>query len=456
MKATIVILAAGKGTRFHSNKPKVLHELGGVPMLAHVLAGARAIAPEAIHVIVGEHAGAIRAAVDDDKLHWHRQSPRLGTGHALQCARSALDGDNHVLVLCGDVPLVRPSTLKALLAALDKADIAILTQMRDDPTGYGRIVRNRDNDVIDIVEQSDATPQQAGIRETNTGVIAARGRPLAALLDRIEPNNAQNEYYLTDCVGLAAKDGMKVAALPAADPGETLGINTMAQLEAAERQLQLTRVRRLQDRGVTVRDARRLDIRGEVTCGHNVCIDIDVLLEGRVTLGDDVCIGAHCILRDVSLGGGTRIEPFSLVESSRVGNACIIGPFARIRPQVELGNRVKVGNFVEIKRSTVASNSKINHLSYVGDSEVGCDTNIGAGTITCNYDGAEKHRTIIGDGVFIGSGTQLVAPVKIASGATIGAGSTITRDARADALTLSRSRQETVPGWRRPDGREKK
>ncbi len=456
MKVTIVVLAAGEGTRIHSDKPKVLHELGGTPMLAHVLASARAVAPEAIHVIVGQHAEMVRQAMDDDTLHWHRQSPRLGTGHALQCARSALDNDHAVLVLYGDVPLIRPSTLKDLLTALDAADIAILTQVQNDPTGYGRIIRNPHNDVIGIVEQSDASAQQAGIRETSTGVIAARGRCLPGLLERIEPDNAQNEYYLTDCIGLAAKHGMKVVALPVTDPGEALGINTMAQLEAAERQLQLIRVRQLQDQGVNVRDARRLDIRGEVSCGRNVCIDIDVLLEGHVTLADDVHIGAHCILRDVSLGAGTRIEPFSLVESSRTGNACTIGPFARIRPQVELNDRVKVGNFVEIKKSTVAKDSKINHLSYIGDSEIGHDTNIGAGTITCNYDGAEKHRTIIGDGVFIGSGTQLVAPVKIAAGATIGAGSTITRDAQADALTLSRSQQKTVPGWRRPARRKKK
>ena len=450
MNVTIVVLAAGESTRFHSDKPKVLHELGGAPMLAHVLASAHALAPEEIHVVVGQHAEMVRQAMDDDSLYWHRQSPCRGTGHALQCARSALGNDHAVLVLYGDVPLIRPSTLKELLAALDAADIALLTQMRDDPTGYGRILRNPDNRVIGIVEQSDVSAQQAGIRETSTGVIAARGGHLPGLLERIKPDNAQNEYYLTDCIELAAQCGMKVMALPATDPGETLGVNTMAQLEVAERQLQWTRVRRLQEQGVNVRDARRLDIRGEVHCGRNVTIDIDVLLEGQVTLEDNVHIAAHCILRNVSLGAGTRVEPFSLIEFSRAGNACRIGPFARIRPQVELHDQVKVGNFVEIKKSTVAKNSKINHLSYVGDSEIGHDTNIGAGTITCNYDGAEKHRTIIGDRVFIGSGTQLVAPVKIAAGATIGAGSTITRDAQADALTLSRSQQKTLSGWCRP------
>ena len=452
MEVTIIILAAGEGTRFNSDKPKVLHDLGGSPMLAHVLASARAIEPRSVHVVVGKQAEAIQAVVGDTHVHWHQQTEQLGTGHALQCAQPALGNRDYVLVLYGDVPLVKPSTLKALLVRLDTADLAILTQVLNDPAGYGRIIRNRHGNVTGIVEQRDTTPEQANTQEISTGIIAARGNRLPDLLKRIEPDNAQNEYYLTDCVKLAVASGMKVVTLQATDAGETLGINTTRQLETAERELQF---RQLLDRGVTVRDAKRLDIRGDVITGRGVCIDVDVLLEGRVEFEDGVQIGAHCILRDVSLGAETRVEPFSLIESARVGRTCIIGPFARIRPEVELGDKVKIGNFVEIKKSTVANNSKINHLSYIGDSSVGRDTNIGAGIITCNYDGAEKHQTIIGDEVFIGSGTQLVAPVRIADGATIGAGSTITRDAQANTLTLARSKQKAVPGWLRPSRKGK-
>ncbi len=455
MKLSVVILAAGAGTRFNSRKSKVLHDVGGKPMLGHVLDGARALSPAEIHVVVGDNAAAVRAAIGDDAIRWHEQHERLGTAHALQCARAALGGDNRVLVLYGDVMFINPDTLKSLLAALDNADLAILTRKLHDPAGYGRIVRSDSGEIMRIVEERDATPREAAIREINTGIIAARGGCLPDLLERIGCDNAQGEYYLTDCAELAIKRGLKVATRTTGDPDEGRGINTPGELEAAERCVQLAHARQLLAQGVILRDAKRLDVRGEVSAGRDVVIDVNVVLAGRVELGDDVRIGANCVLRDASLGNGTTVEPFSIVESSRTGRNCTIGPFARIRPETELADRVKVGNFVEVKKSTVGAGSKINHLSYLGDSTLGRGVNVGAGTITCNYDGAQKHRTLIGDDVFVGSGTQIVAPVKIGDGATIGAGSTITRDAGAGALTLSRSEQKTVPGWRRPSNKGK-
>ncbi len=454
VEVSVVILAAGEGTRFNSRKPKVLHEIGGKPMLGHVLDAARAVSPAAIHVVVGSGAEAVRGAIGGG-VRWHEQNERLGTAHALRCAQDALGGEDHVLVLYGDVPLIAPGTLKALIATLDDADVAVLTQELDDPTGYGRIIRDADGAVVRIVEERDATPEQAAVKETSTGVIAARSGSLPGLLAQIGKDNAQGEYYLTDCVMLAIKSGLKIAVCKTRGD-EALGVNTAQQLEQAERRFQLARAEQLTAQGVIVRDARRLDVRGEVSAGRDVTLDANVLLEGRVELGDGVSVGANCVLRDASIGNNTTIEPFSIVESSRVGESCTIGPFARIRPEVALAEGVKIGNFVEIKKSTVGAGSKINHLSYVGDSKVGQGVNVGAGTITCNYDGVEKHRTIIGDNVFIGSDTQLVAPVKIGDGATIGAGSTITRDADAGVLTLSRSEQKTVPGWRPPSGKEKK
>ncbi len=456
MKLCVVILAAGEGTRFNSRKSKVLHEIGGKPMLRHVFEVARALTPAEIHVVVGDNADAAGAALDDSTVRWHEQRERLGTAHALQCAQAALGGDNRVLVLYGDVMFVNPDTLKSLLAALDDADLAVLTRKLHNPAGYGRIVRDDSGEIARIVEERDATPEEAAITETNTGIIAARGGCLPALLERVGKGNVQGECYLTDCAELAIKDGLKVTTWTTSDASEGWGVNTPRELEAAERHIQLARARQLMAQGVIVRDARRLDVRGEVSAGRDVIIDINVVLEGRVELGDDVRISANCVLRDVSLGAGTTVEPFSIVESSRTGKNCVIGPFARIRPEVELADKVKIGNFVEVKKSAVGDNSKINHLSYIGDSTIGRSVNVGAGTITCNYDGAQKHRTIIGDNVFVGSGTQIVAPVKIGDGATIGAGSTITRDAGADTLSLSRSEQKAVPGWRRPAAKGKK
>ena len=451
MKISIVILAAGEGTRFNSSKPKVLHEIGGKLMLEHVLDSARALSPSAIHVVIGSGSEMVRNAINDSALHWHEQHERLGTGHALQCAQDALGDDERVLVLYGDVPFIHPKTLESLIAVLDDADLAILTRISSTPTGYGRIVRDDNGKVVRIVEERDTTPEESKIREINLGVIAARGGCLPNLLQRLDKKNAQGEYYLTDCTALAAKSGFKVMTAELTDIDEGRGVNTPAELESAERAFQRLAARKLMAQGVIVRDATRLNIRGEVSVGQDVIIDANVLLEGYIELGNGVSIGANCILHDVSLGDGTKIEPFSIIESSRVGKHCTIGPFARIRPEVELADKIKIGNFVEIKKSTVDNNSKINHLSYIGDSTIGRDVNIGAGTITCNYDGAEKHRTIIGNNVFIGSDTQLVAPVNVKDGATIGAGSTITHNADANALTLSRSEQKTIPGWHRPN-----
>ena len=450
MKLSVVILAAGEGTRLNSRKPKVLHEIGGKPMLGHVLDTARALKPDAIHIVTGAKAEAVHGAINDDAIHWHEQSERRGTAHALLCAQTVLNSDNHILVLYGDVPLVKAETLKSLLATLNAADYAVLTETLIDPTGYGRIVRDRDGKVTRVVEQCDATPEEAAITEVNTGTIAARGGCLPELLKRVGKENVQGEYYLTDCVQLAVESGLKVTTFGIENATEGRGINTPKELEKAERNLQLRRARQLMAAGVTVRDARRLDIRGEVNAGQDVVIDVNVVFEGHVELGDNVRIGANCILRDVLLGSGTTVEPFSLIEASRIGKNCTIGPFARIRPEVELAEAVKIGNFVEVKKSTIGDNTKISHLSYVGDSTIGRDVNIGAGVITCNYDGVHKHRTIVGNDVFIGSDTQLIAPVKVGDGATIGAGSTITRDAKAGVLTLSRGEQKTVSGWCRP------
>ena len=450
MKLSVVILAAGEGTRLNSRKPKVLHDIGGRPMIEYVLETARSLKPDAIHIVIGAGAEAVRTAVNDNTSHRHEQNERCGTAHAVSCAKSALDSGNHVLVLYGDVPLIKSATLKNLLATLDKVDYAVLTETLINPTGYGRIVRDDAGQVTRVVEQRDATPDEAAITEVNTGIIAVREGCLRPLLERVGKDNAQGEYYLTDCVGLAVESGLKVTTCMIDNEIEGRGINTPEELEQAERALQQQRARQLMAQGVVVRDASRIDIRGEISAGQDVIIDVNTVFEGRVELGAGVRIEPNCILRDVSIGSGTIVKAFSVLESSRTGKNCTIGPFARIRPEVDLADSVGIGNFVELKKSTVGSNTKINHLSYVGDSEVGRDVNVGAGTVTCNYDGAQKHRTIIGDDVFVGSGTQLIAPVKVGDGATIGAGSTITRDAESGVLSLSRSEQKTMQSWRRP------
>jgi bifunctional UDP-N-acetylglucosamine pyrophosphorylase / glucosamine-1-phosphate N-acetyltransferase len=446
---SVVILAAGEGKRMHSALPKVLQPLGGQPLLEHVLAQARCVQPERIVVVHGHGGDDVCAVFPDPDLAWAHQAEQRGTGHALAQALPALAGDGSILVLCGDVPLITAETLQALLAGTGEG-VGLLTVQVEDPTGYGRIVRGDDGGVLRIVEHRDASAEELELDEINTGIMVLPGSRLAGWLSSLSDDNAQGELYLTDVIAAAVADGVSVTAVLAEDPQEVLGVNDRAQLAEAEAELQRRRVLALMDSGVTALDPVRLDIRGEVRCGRDVVLDVNVILEGEVELGDGVFIGPGCVIKDCVIGSGTEIAAHSVLHDALIGEQCRIGPFARIRPGTTLGEGVRIGNFVETKEAHFAPGSKANHLSYVGDAEVGRDVNIGAGTITCNYDGAHKHRTIIGDGAFIGSGTELVAPIEIGAGATVGAGSTLTKDAPADQLTVARPKQNTVAGWRRP------
>lgn len=450
MKLDVVILAAGKGTRMRSDLPKVLHRLAGRALLAHVVNTARQLNPAKIMVVYGHGGEAVPAALSDADLVWVRQEQQLGTGHAMQQAAAHLDEDGQTLVLYGDVPLTAVATLETLLTAAAGGGMGLLTVELPDPAGYGRIVRNAEGQVQAIVEHKDATAAEREIREINTGIMVLPNRATKQWLSALSNDNAQKEYYLTDVVAMAVRDGLKVNTSHPKRHWEVLGVNSPAQLAHLERLFQHEVAERLLDQGVRLLDPKRLDVRGELSCGSDVSIDINCIFEGKVVLRDNVSVGANCILRDVTIGPGTKIAPFSLIEEATVGADARIGPFARIRPGTELAAEVHIGNFVELKNSQVAQGSKINHLSYVGDATVGRKVNIGAGTITCNYDGANKHRTVIEDEAFIGSDTQLVAPVTVGRGATIGAGATITKDAPAEQLTLSRARQVSVPGWKRP------
>jgi len=447
---SVVVLAAGQGKRMHSDLPKVLQPLAGKPLLAHVLDAARALSPAAIHVVYGHGADRVREAFPDPDLEWCLQAEQLGTGHAVAQALPNIPDGHIVLVLCGDVPLVRADTLEKVAAAGGDAALALLTAELADPTGYGRVVRDADGRVVCIVEERDASPDEKRIREINTGLMAMPAVHLRRWVDSLSNNNAQGEYYLTDVIAMAVGEGRTVVGVPSTDAMEATGINDKGQLAAAERAYQRRAADDLMARGATIADPERLDIRGSVEIGRDVFIDVGVVLEGRIVLGDRVRIGAYCVLKDAQLGADTVVHPHSVIEGLDAGQSCELGPFARIRPGTRLAERVKIGNFVETKKADVAAGSKINHLSYVGDATVGADVNIGAGTITCNYDGANKHRTVIGDGVFIGSNTALVAPVEIGAGATIAAGSTINKDAPAGELTIARVRQTTIAGWQRP------
>ncbi|HEX7237545.1 MAG TPA: bifunctional UDP-N-acetylglucosamine diphosphorylase/glucosamine-1-phosphate N-acetyltransferase GlmU [Gammaproteobacteria bacterium] len=453
---SVVILAAGQGKRMNSALPKVLQPLAGRPILAHVLATARALRPAAIHVVYGHGGEEVRAAfADQPDLAWALQAEQLGTGHAVMQAMPAIPDDHRVLVLCGDVPLVRAQTLVRLIGDSTAGKLALLTARLADATGYGRVLRNARGDVTRIVEQNDATDEERRITEINTGLIAFDAKPLRRYLGDLKSNNAQHEYYLTDVVGMAVSERVQVDGIAAESPAEVLGINDRAQLAAAERALQRRLAAELMERGVTLADPERLDVRGEVVVGRDVFIDVGVVLEGRVVLGDRVRLEAYAVVRNCTLGAGTVVHPHCHLESSAAGDDCEIGPFSRLRPGVVLSGHVKVGNFVEMKNTHVAPHSKVNHLTYVGDATVGTKVNVGAGTITCNYDGANKHRTVIGDNAFIGSGVMLVAPVEVGAGATIGAGSTITKDTPEGELTLARSKQVTIPGWQRPKKKPK-
>ena len=451
----IVILAAGQGKRMRSALPKVLHPVAGQPMLAHVIATAQAVARARgasanIVAVIGHGADQVRAAFSGrGDLHFVLQQPQLGTGHAVQQAVPWMNDDGPTLVLYGDVPLVRVETLKRLLDGAGDA-IGLLTVELTDPTGYGRIVRDAGGSVQRIVEQKDAGERERAIREVNTGILVAPTARLKGWLGRLSNANAQQEYYLTDVIALAVRDGVRVAAVAARDADETLGVNSQAQLALVERIAQRRAADALMQAGVTLADPARIDVRGEVIAGADVSIDVGCVFEGRVQLGDRVRVGPYCVLRDVTLGARTQVLAFSHLEGTAVGIEARIGPYARTRPGAALDDEVHIGNFVEVKASRMGRGAKANHLAYVGDAEVGARTNIGAGTITANYDGANKHRTEIGADVSIGSNAVLVAPVVIGAGATVGAGSVVSKEAPAGKLTVARARQVTVEGWKRP------
>ena len=451
----VVILAAGKGTRMHSDLPKVLHPIAGTPMLEHVVATARALTPTRLCIVYGFGGDAVPNCVQGTEITWVIQQEQKGTGHAVQQTVDRLLLDAVTLVLFGDVPLIRAETCKQVVEIASRGALAILTVNLADPTGYGRILRNATGSVSGIVEHKDASEQQRQISEINTGIMAMPTDKLVQWLKQLGCDNAQGEYYLTDIVVMAVKDGVTVAAAHPKNINEVFGVNSKKDLAYLERAYQREIADTLLQQGVTLLDPARLDVRGHLNCGKDVVIDVNCVFEGQVELGAGVEIGAHCFIRNSTLGVGVRVAPFSHIDGATISAECIVGPYARIRPGSNLAEQVHIGNFVEIKNSDIATHSKINHLSYVGDSTVGRDVNIGAGTITCNYDGVNKHRTIIEDGAFIGSDTQLVAPVTVGAGATIAAGSTITKNAPAGELSLSRGRQITISGWKRPVKAEK-
>jgi bifunctional UDP-N-acetylglucosamine pyrophosphorylase/glucosamine-1-phosphate N-acetyltransferase len=455
MDLSIIILAAGQGTRMRSDLPKVLHPLGGRPLLAHALDTAHRLGAAAIHVVIGHGADQVRRAFAQSGVHWVIQERQLGTGHAVAQVLPDVADPRIVLVMYGDVPLISKATLEKLVAIADQGGLAVLTAELDDPTGYGRILQDADGRILGIVEEKDASAEQRRIREINSGFLAAPAGRLRVWVGALDNSNAQSEFYLTDVVGLAVRDGVPVRAVHATDPHEILGVNDRAQLATLERCFQQRQAQDCLRAGVTLIDPARFDLRGQLTVGQDVVIDVNVVLEGTVKLGNRVMIGPNVHMRDTSVGDGVIILANSVIEDAVIGDGARIGPFTRIRPETVLAAGSHIGNFVEIKKSQVGEGSKINHLSYIGDTSVGSHVNIGAGTITCNYDGAYKHRTVIGDDVFIGSDTQLVAPVEIGDGATIGAGSTITRDAPAGELTLSRAPQQTRSGWKRPVKKER-
>jgi len=450
MSLSIIILAAGQGTRMRSALPKVLHPLGGSPLLEHVIRTARELNPGRIAVVYGHGGEQVREKLAEASVDWVLQDKQLGTGHAVDQAMPSVNDDDTVLVLYGDVPLIQTGTLSALVEKANAGQLAVLTAALDNPQGYGRMLRDDKGNLVGIVEQKDASEEQLAIREINSGFLAAPAGRLRSWLQRLDNSNAQGEYYLTDVIAMAAADGVAVESAGAAYEYEILGVNDRVQLAQLERIWQRCQAESLMRNGVTLADPARLDIRGDVSAGTDCSIDINVVLEGKVTLGERVSIGPGCVIKNATIGDDVEIFAHCVIEDGDIGSGCRIGPFARIRPETKLAEQVHVGNFVEIKKSTVARGSKINHLSYIGDTNMGSGVNIGAGTITCNYDGAYKHLTEIGNNVFVGSDTQLVAPVKVGDGATIGAGSTITSNVPENELTLSRSRQQTVTGWKRP------
>ena len=445
----VVILAAGKGTRMKSATPKVLHRLAGKPLLGHVVDAARGLGAARIVVVYGHGGEAVPQSFAGSGASFVLQEPQLGTGDAVRKALPALSPSGTCLVLYGDVPLTRADTIARVCEAAVDA-LCVLTVHLDDPTGYGRIVRDAAGTVCAIVEEKDADGPTRAIREVNTGIIALPGAWLAEWVAALRNDNAQGEYYLTDVIGMAARAGRPIRTVQPTSAWEVMGVNSRAQLAQLERVHQGDIAAALMEAGVTLADPARLDVRGELRCERDVFIDVGCVFEGRVVLGEGAEIGPHCVLRDTTVAAGARVHAFSHLEGAVVGEQARVGPYARLRPGAELGRDVHVGNFVEVKASRLGESSKANHLAYIGDSEIGQRVNVGAGTITCNYDGAHKHRTIIEDDAFIGSDTQLVAPVRVGRGATLGAGTTLTRDAPPGELTVSRAKQVTVAGWKRP------
>ena len=444
-----VILAAGKGTRMYSDLPKVLHCVAGKPMVKHVIDTATALGAENVHLIYGHGGELMRERLANEKVNWVFQNEQLGTAHAVQQAAPFFKDDENIVVLYGDAPLISVETLEKLIAAKPENGIALLTVNLDNPTGYGRILRENCN-VVAIVEQKDANAEQLKIQEVNTGVMVSDGANFKKWLARVDNHNAQGEYYLTDLIALANQDGCQVMAVQAGDAIEVEGANNRLQLAALERYYQHKQAQHLLLAGVTLLDPARFDLRGTLEHGKDVEIDTNVILEGNVRLGNRVKIGAGCVLKNVTLGDDVEVKPYSVLEDAVIGEKAAIGPFSRLRPGTELAAQTHVGNFVEIKKSIVGKGSKVNHLTYIGDTEIGADCNIGAGVITCNYDGANKFKTLIGDNVFVGSDTQLVAPVIVEDGATIGAGSTITQNIAKDELVITRVPQRHIQGWQRP------
>lgn len=449
MSLSVVILAAGKGTRMCSALPKVLHKIADKAMVQHVIDTVKGVGAENIHLIYGHGGEQLQQSVSDPQLNWIEQTEQLGTGHAMQIAQPHFNSDEKILIVYGDVPLLSTQTLQRLITAQPENGIGLLTVELDNPTGYGRIERVN-GDVVGIVEQKDANPEQLKIKEVNTGILVANACDLNRWLSQLSNNNAAGEYYLTDIIEMASSQGRNICAVQPENAVEVEGVNTRLQLANLERAYQLQKANELLLAGVMLRDPARFDLRGELTCGQDVEIDINVIIKGKVTLGNGVSIGPNCILIDCVIDDHAVIDANSIIESSQVGESATIGPFARIRPNSVIKKEVHIGNFVEVKKSTLGNGTKCGHLSYIGDSTLGERVNVGAGTITCNYDGANKFHTHIGDDVFIGSDCQLIAPVTIGNGATTAAGSTIVSDVPDDALAVSRGKQRNIRGWQRP------
>lgn len=455
MSVDVVILAAGQGSRMKSNLPKVLHKIGGKPMVQHVIDTATQMTDVDTHVVIGHGADLLRQSLEGQTLNFALQAEQKGTGHAVAQAMPNVAEDSVVLILYGDVPLTQAATMQEMVNIAATGDLALLTVNLKDPTGYGRIVRNSDDQVIAIVEHKDATAEQHLITEVNTGILALKSQYLADWLPQLSSENAQGEYYLTDIIAMAAQGGVQISAIHPEAEEEVQGVNNRVQLAELERWYQLQRAEWLMVNGATLADPSRVDVRGNIAIGQDLLIDVNVVLEGDVTLGDNVIIEPNCYLKNCTIGAGTHIKANTVIEDAVVAESCDIGPFARLRPGTQLANKAKIGNFVETKKAIVGEGSKINHLSYVGDAILGKDVNVGAGTITCNYDGVNKSTTEIGDNAFIGSNTALVAPVKVGKMATVGAGSTISKDIDPAALAVTRAKQASIKNWPRPQKKEK-